>query len=145
MWQYKPCQCIIYFMSEEEKKYKIIIVDDDDFLVDMYATKFGGSDVSVEACKSGELFLEKMRAGIKVDLILLDIVMPGLSGLDVLKEMRKSKLGEGIPVIMLTNQSDEKDINESQKLGISSYIVKSAATPSEVVEEVLKIIKDSHH
>jgi CheY-like chemotaxis protein len=132
-------------MNEEEaKKYKIIIVDDDDFLVDMYVTKFNGNDIAVEACKSGDALLEKLHAGIKVDLILLDIVMPKMSGLEVLKKMREEKLGEGIPVVMLTNQSDEKDINEAKNLGIAGYIVKSAATPSEVVSEVLNIIKNSH-
>ncbi|MEK7200717.1 MAG: response regulator [Patescibacteria group bacterium] len=126
----------------EEKKYKIIIVDDDDFLVDMYVTKFNGSDVAVEAYKSGEVLLEKLKNGEKADLILLDIVIPGINGLQVLEEMRKNKLAEGIPVIMLTNQNDEKDMTLAQKLGVSGYIVKSAATPSEVVTEALKVIKD---
>jgi CheY-like chemotaxis protein len=127
----------------EEKKYKIILVDDDDFLVDMYATKFGNNDVAVEACKSASSFLEKLQTGIKVDLILLDIVMPGMTGIEALKKMREDKLGEGVPVVMLTNQSDEKDIAEAKKYSIAGYIVKSAATPSEVVSEVLNIIKSS--
>ena len=131
-------------MSEEtEKKYKIVIVDDDDFLVNMYATKFGHSDVSVEACSSGEALLEKLRSGFKTDLILLDIVMPGMTGIETLQKMRQDKLGEGIPVAMLTNQGDEKDISAAKSLGVSGYIVKSAATPSEVVDEVIKIIKNS--
>jgi CheY-like chemotaxis protein len=129
--------------NEEEQKYKIMIVDDDDFLVNMYATKFGNNGVSVEAYKSGDLLLEKLRAEVKADLILLDIVMPGLTGMDALKKMREEKLGEGIPVVMLTNQSDEKDIAESKQFGIAGYIVKSAATPSEVVSEVIGIIKNS--
>ena len=131
-------------MSETDKKYKIIIVDDDDFLVNMYATKFGNSGVSVEAYKSGDSFLEKLQAGLKADLILLDIVMPGMSGMEVLKKMREQKMGEGIPVIILTNQGDEKDISEINKLGVSCYIVKAAATPSEVVDEVMNVIKNSH-
>jgi CheY-like chemotaxis protein len=132
-------------MAEEtEKQYKIIIVDDDDFLVNMYATKFSHSGVSVEACKSGESLLEKLNAGMKADLILLDIVMPSMNGIEVLKKMRKDKLGESIPVIMLTNQNDEKDINETKKLGVVCYIIKASATPSEVVAEVVKIIKSSH-
>ena len=131
-------------MTEADKKYKIIIVDDDDFLVDMYATKFGGSDVSVEVCKSGTSLLEKLQTGAGADLILLDIVMPGMNGMEALKKMRQDKLGEGIPVVMLTNQSDEKDISEAKKLGIAGYIVKSAATPTEVVNEVMSIIKNSH-
>ncbi len=129
-------------MAEEEKKYKIIIVDDDDFLVDMYASKFNGIGVAVDVCKTGESLLEKLRAETRADLILLDIVMPNLSGIEALRTLRKEKLGEGIPVVMLTNQNDEKDISESKSLGISGYIVKSAATPSEVVLEVMKIIKN---
>lgn len=125
-----------------EKKYKIILVDDDDFLVDMYAVKFGGSDIGVEACKSGEELLEKLKKPGKFDLILLDIVMPGMTGIEVLREMRKNKLGENIPVIMLTNQSEENYINEAKKLGIAGYIVKSAATPSEVLDEVLNTIRN---
>ncbi|MEK7669438.1 MAG: response regulator [Patescibacteria group bacterium] len=127
----------------EEGKNKIIIVDDDDFLVNMYATKFNSSNILVEACKSGEDFLEKLKTATDIDLILLDIIMPGMSGIDILNEMRNNKLGENIPVMILTNQSDEKDINEAKKLGVAGYIVKSAATPSEVVNEVINIIKKS--
>lgn len=128
-------------MTEENKQLKVIIVDDDDFLVDMYATKFNNSGVSVEACKSGEVLLEKLTNGLKADLILLDIIMPNIDGIEVLRKMREQKLGENIPVVMLTNQNDEKDISECKKLGISGYIVKSAATPSEVISETMKIIK----
>jgi CheY-like chemotaxis protein len=131
-------------MSEEKiEKYKIMLMDDDDFLVDMYATKFSNSGVGVDPCKSGDVLLEKLRAGIKPDLILLDIVMPNLTGIEVLKKMRDEKLAAGIPVVMLTNQSDEKDIAEAKSLGTVGYIVKSAATPSEVVSEVLHILESS--
>jgi len=131
-------------MTEIDKKYKIIITDDDDFLVDMYATKFSNNGVSVEACKSGNIMLEKLQAGEKADLILLDIIMPNMNGIEVLRKMRQQKIGEGIPVIMLTNQSDEKNIEEAKSLNIAGYIVKSAATPSEVVNEAISAIKNSH-
>lgn len=127
----------------EENMYKIIIVDDDDFLTDMYATKFSHSGVSVDVYRSGEPFLEKLKAGIKVDLILLDIIMPSMTGIEILRKIREQKLAEGIPIVMLTNQNDEKDISETKKLGVACYIVKAVATPSEVVNEVLKIIKES--
>ena len=125
-----------------DKKYKVIIVDDDDFLVNMYALKFGNSDIGVEAYKSGEELLEKLKKPAGINLILLDIVMPGKSGIETLMEMRKSKLGENIPVIMLTNQSEENYINEAKKLGIAGYIIKSAAIPSEVLDEVLNTIRN---
>jgi len=127
-------------MTDEEKN-TIIIVDDDDFLVNMYVTKFSSLGVNVEVCKSAQALLEKLRAGEKANIILLDIVMPEMSGIEALRKMREEKLGEGIPVVMLTNQNDEKDITNSKNLGVQGYIVKSAATPSEVVSEVMKIIK----
>jgi CheY-like chemotaxis protein len=132
-------------MLETEKQYKIIIVDDDDFLVNMYATKFSNSGVSIDTCKSGAVLLEKLSAGAKVDLILLDIVMPNMTGIEVLKKMREQKIGEDVLVVMLTNQNDETDISEAKRLGVSGYIVKSAATPSEVVKEVISIIKNARN
>lgn len=129
--------------KNEDKKYKILIVDDDDFLVDMYSTKFGLSGVETQAFKSGEQILDYLRGEGKGDLLLLDIVIPVMSGIEILAEIRKEKLIPNAPVVMLTNQNDEKDISEAKKLGVAGYIVKSSATPSEVVEEVLKIIKNA--
>lgn len=126
----------------EEKNYKIMIVDDDDFLVDMYVTKFGTAGVAAETCKSGPALFEKLKSGAKFDLILLDIVIPGMDGIEILRHLREEKLAETTPVVMLTNQNDEKNLADAKVLGISGYIVKSAATPSEVVIEVMKIIKN---
>lgn len=129
----------------DEKKYKITIVDDDDFLVDMYATKFASVNVAAEGCKSGVSLIEKLKSDYRPNLILLDIVMPGMDGVETLRNIRKEKLAEGVPVVMLTNQNDEKNIADAKALGISGYIVKSAATPSEVVAEVLKILEDPNY
>ena len=128
---------------EEKSKYKVIIVDDDDFLVDMYSVKFNHIGVETEVCKSGQVLLDKLRASYKADLLLLDIVMPGMDGIEILRTMRKEKLGEDILVVILTNQNDEKNINEAKILGVSGYVVKSSATPSELVAEVIRIIKSS--
>lgn len=125
----------------EENKYKIIIVDDDEFLVDMYVTKFNNAGVQVENFKAGPPLIEKLKEGDGADLILLDIVIPGMDGIDILRQIRKEKLAENVPIVMLTNQNDEKNLSEAKALGVSGYIVKSAATPSEVVIEALNIIK----
>lgn len=127
----------------DNQEHNIIIVDDDDFLVDMYATKFSLSNIKAEACNSGPALLEKLRAGATPELILLDIVMSGMTGIEALKKMREEKLAPGVPVVMLTNQNDEKDVEEAKNLGIATYIVKSAATPAEVVAEVQGILNDA--
>jgi len=127
---------------KDDHKLKIIIVDDDDFLVNMYARKFGNNDVEVVACKSGSELLDKLRAGDRADLILLDIVLPELDGVGTLEIIRKEKLAEDIPIVMLTNQNDEGEMARIGKLGVAGYIVKALATPSEAVAEALRIIKD---
>lgn len=125
---------------EEEKKIKIMLVDDDDFLVDMYSAKFANSGVDVIPVNSGFMLVEKLKKGETADLILLDIVLPQMNGIETLEQIRTESLGVGIPVIMLTNQNDEIDISRTTKLGIEGYIVKASATPSEVVETVLKTL-----
>ncbi len=125
----------------EEAKIKIIIVDDDDFLVNMYAGKFGNEGIQVLACKSGVELLEKLRGGESADLILLDIVLPELDGAETLEKIRQEQLAPNIPIVMLTNQSDETDVSRTSKLGVAGYIIKASATPSEVVEQALGIIK----
>ena len=117
-------------------------MDDDDFLVNMYAGKFGGSGVEVVACKSGLELLEKLKAGETADMILLDIVLPGLDGIDALAKIRQDKLAENIPIVMLTNQSEEKEIGRANTFGVAGYIVKASTTPSEVVAQTLAIIKE---
>lgn len=128
-------------MTNESNQRQIIIVDDDDFLVNMYATKFGNNGISVLVCRLGEALLEMLRAGTNAELILLDVVMPGKDGLTVLREIREQKLAENLPIVMLTNEGDEEKIETFKKMGIAGYIVKAAATPSEVVEEVKRIIQ----
>lgn len=128
-------------MSDSEAKYKILLTDDDDFLTDMYEAKFAKSGIEVEVCKSGEALIDKLKSGANYDLILLDIIIPNLDGLETLKQIRNQKIGEGIPIIMLTNQSEGKDITTAKDLGVQGYIVKSATTPSELVEEVKKILQ----
>ena len=124
----------------EENKHKVIIVDDDDFLVDMYVTKFSSADMVAEVCRSGQMLIDKLKAGVKADAILLDVVMPGMTGIETLQEIRNANLADGIPIIMLTNQNNETDIKEAKILNVSGYIVKSAITPSDLVSEVMGII-----
>lgn len=128
--------------TEGEKKIKVMLVDDDDFLVDMYSAKFAASGIEIIPVNSGIMLIDKLKKGEKADMILLDIVLPQLNGIETLEQIRKENLGEGIPIVMLTNQNEENDIARTGKMGVSGYIVKASATPSEVVNLVLKILKE---
>lgn len=125
---------------EDKSQKKIIILDDDKFLINMYALKFQTAGVHVDAVETGEELLDRLRADEKADLLLLDIIIPGLSGLDTLEVIRKEKLAKDIKIVMLTNQSDPTEIERAKSLDVDGYIVKAMATPSEVVEQVMKIM-----
>ncbi len=119
---------------------KVIILDDDKFLLDLYLSKFKNAGVEAEAYDSGEKLLKRLKEGEKSDLILLDIIIPGMTGLDTLTEIRKQKLIPEAKVVMLTNQGEGEDMEKAKSLGVDGYIIKASATPSEVVEQALAIV-----
>lgn len=114
---------------------KILLVDDDAFLRDMYATKFGEEGHAVDVAKTGEEALEMMRAE-NYDVVLLDMVMPGISGVEFLEKVQKEKIAETTACIVLSNQGEQEDIDNAMRAGAKGYIVKAEMVPSEVVERV---------
>lgn len=128
-------------MNEEIKHYKVIIVDDDKFLLDMYALKFQNDGIEVETAENGEELIKKLKEGLTADLLLLDIIIPGLDGLSILEKIKKDGLIGGMKVVMLTNQGDPEEIKRAKALGADDYIIKATAIPSEVVEKVKSILK----
>ena len=123
----------------EKKNIKVFIVDDDKFLLGMYSLKFANNGYDVDTTVGSLAALEKLRAGAQPDIVLLDIVMPYMDGLELLKTMRDEKLASNAIVVMLTNQSQSSDIERAKELHVDGYIVKAATIPSEVLQEVEKI------
>ncbi len=114
----------------------ILIVDDDAFLLDMYAVKFGEANYTVDTSRSVEEALTKLRGGAVYEAILMDMVMPHLTGLDLLTAIQTESLG-GTPIrIVLSNQGEKADIESAMKAGATGYIVKANVIPSEVVAKV---------
>jgi CheY-like chemotaxis protein len=126
--------------QNQNKKRKVIILDDDKFLLNMYSAKFLSSGIEADTTETGDKLLEMLRAGATADLLLLDIIIPGLSGLETLVKIKEEGLAKDAKVVMLTNQSTEKDVEKAKSLGVQGYIVKATSTPSEVVDQVIKII-----
>lgn len=117
-------------------KKKIFIVDDDEFLLDMYAVKFRENNFDVEIASSGAEALDKVKNGLTPDVILLDIVMPGLDGFEFLKTVKKDNLIPDARIIVLTNLGEKQDVEKGLRLGAKDYIIKAHHTPSEVVKKV---------
>ena len=122
------------------KKRTVLIVDDDKFLLDMYRKKFEQDGTPVEVSTGSEDVLVKLRGGAKPDILVLDVIMPGMDGLELLETIRKEKLIPDSIVIMLTNESDSDKIKQAVSLGVKGYIVKATSIPTEVVEKVWEIV-----
>ncbi|HEY4506236.1 MAG TPA: response regulator [Candidatus Paceibacterota bacterium] len=122
-----------------EKKKGVLIIDDDKFLLDMYAMKFTENGFDVETALSGSDALTMLESGKKPDIVLLDIVMPGVDGFEVLKTIKDKKLVPDATLVVLSNLGQKEDVDKGLSLGASGYIVKASATPSEVVTKVKEI------
>ncbi|MDX1607608.1 MAG: response regulator [Candidatus Spechtbacterales bacterium] len=125
---------IIYSMPK-----KIILVEDDPFLSEIYITKFEEAGYVVEVADDGEEGLEKIKSG-KPDIILLDIILPKLTGLEIMEALQKDGTLENTPVIVLSNLGSDEDVKKAMDMGARGYLVKSQYTPSEVVARVEDMI-----
>lgn len=121
------------------KQKSIFLIDDDKFLLDMYSLKFSKNDFTVHTASSTEEALKIIRAGIDIDILLLDIVMPGMDGIEFLTILKKEGLVKNAVIIMLTNQGLPDDTARAKKLNVDGYIIKATTIPSDVLSEVERI------
>ncbi len=119
---------------------KILLVDDDRFLLDMYAIKFSKSGYEVKTADSTDAALQVINSGYVPEIILADVVMPGMDGLEMIAKIQQEKLAPSSTMIMLTNQGSSDDIARARKLSVDGYIVKATTVPSEVLREVENIL-----
>ncbi len=123
----------------DNPQIKILLIDDDKFLLDMYSMKFKKSGLEIDTSSNSLSALEKIRSNV-YNIILMDIIMPGMDGLELLKKIREEKLLPESTIIMLTNQAD--DFDKAKVLGVDGYIIKATTIPSEVVDQVLSVYKN---
>jgi CheY-like chemotaxis protein len=122
---------------------KILFVDDDKFLLEMYALKFAKNNFEVNTAQGSEDALKIIHGGFIPDILLIDVVMPGMDGVEFLGILRKEELIKKTVVIMLTNQGLPDDIARAKKLNVDGYIIKATTIPSEVLSEVQRIYIES--
>jgi len=125
------------------KKKSILLVDDDQFLLNMYTLKFQNSGFAVETAHSAAAALQKLRDGFAPALVLVDVVMPAMDGLEFIRRMKEEKLSPSSALVVLTNQGQNTEIEKAKELGIAGYIIKASTIPSEVVAEVRRILNKS--
>ena len=119
---------------------KILIIEDDLFLQGLEATKMKKEGYEIFVASNSEEAFKFIDGGNKPDLILLDLLIPGVDGFMILEKIRENKALLTIPVIVFSNLSEEKDITRAQKLGISEFMVKSNFTLDELTKKVKDLI-----
>ncbi len=123
-----------------EKIKKVCIIDDEQDIREIYTLKFKSDGFKVVSAANGEEGLRLMREQ-KPDIILLDLQMPVKNGLEVLAEMKKDKALNLIPVVILSNISDEKTFAQVGNFKTHFYIVKALTTPRKVVDIAREVLR----
>jgi len=122
----------------------LLIIEDELFLRELYQLQFEQSGMSVDAAGGGKEGLAKAKEK-KYDGILLDIMMPDLTGFEVIKLLKEDPSTKDIPVIFLTNNmGTESEVTEGMSLGAIGYMIKASYTPDQIIKKVTELL-DQHH
>ncbi|HVV25727.1 MAG TPA: response regulator [Candidatus Saccharimonadales bacterium] len=118
---------------------KIAIIEDDQAISQMYRFKFEAEGFDAQTAENGKLGLELVQS-MKPDIILLDLMMPEMTGDEVLEKLRASDWGKNIKVIILTNMGEQEIPPKVKELGVSGIILKANMTPRQVADLVKKTL-----
>lgn len=121
---------------------KVAIIEDDKAISEMYRIKFEASGDKVVIAENGKLGLELIEKE-KPDIILLDLMMPVMTGDEMLKILRNADWGKNVKVIILTNVSKDDAQTKLKNVKVDGYIVKAHYTPQEVVDLVKQSLVQS--
>ena len=116
----------------------VLVVDDDPDVCDLVTYKLEQSGFDVRRASDGDAAIREVAKKVP-DLVLLDVMMPGISGLEVLERWRSDTATAGMPVIMLTAKAQENDVERGFELGADDYVIKPFS-PRELVRRVTAVL-----
>ena len=123
----------------DESKNQLLLVEDDLLIRELYKRQMELSGLPTDAVDNGVDAIAAAQKK-KYDLILLDIMMPKMNGLDVLKVLKADEKTKSIPVYFLTNLGQDSILQEGMKVGAAGFLIKASYTPAELIDEVKKIL-----
>lgn len=127
-------------MNDKNEK-SVLLVEDDNFLIDILSHKFKSSGYRLGHAGDGETALKKAREE-QPDIILLDIILPGINGYEILEQLKVDGNTQNIPVVFLTNLGHKKDKEKAQQLGAIDFIVKANHSLDEIVRRVDELVAE---
>ena len=120
--------------------HTILIVEDDDFLRSLAVTKLEKEGFTVSMAANGQEGLALIKSTIP-DLLILDLMLPVMSGFDVLKSMKADEATKNIKVVVFSNLGEQNDIKQCLDLGVSDYLVKANFTLDELLEKIKSLLQ----
>ena len=120
---------------------KILVVEDDKFLRELITQKLAREGYDVVGAVDGEDGVVKAKEN-KPDIILLDLILPGIDGFEVLAKIKEDEELSSTPVIILSNLGQRDDVDRGIKLGATDFLIKAHFTPSEIIEKIEAVMKD---
>lgn len=129
-------------LNTQDKK-KIIVIEDDTFLSEMLSGKLSKEEFDVKLFDTASGALESLRSGEqgKVDLILLDMVLPEMSGFEFLEKAKNDPKISSIPIIVLSNLGQDTEINKAKELGAKDYLIKAHFSLEEIMSKVKNLLE----
>lgn len=129
--------------DESETRKRILFVEDDDALANVYIIRLQAEGFDVRRVANGEEALAT-ALNYKPDLVLLDVMMPRVSGFDVLDILRNTPETSDVKVMMLTALGQESDIERAKQLGVNDYLVKSQVVIADVIDRIRQQLKENN-
>ena|SRR3989344_4062911 len=117
---------------------KVLVIEDDQLMAGLLVEKLAKSDFDVRLAGDGEIGLQELAKGLP-DIILLDLILPGMSGFEILAKIKENEQTKAIPVVILSNLGSREEIEKGLKLGAESYLIKANV----LIDEVVKKIRDT--
>ncbi|MBU1255960.1 response regulator [Patescibacteria group bacterium] len=129
--------------EQKEKKASILIIEDDKFLRELLFRKLEKSGFNISIVIDGEEALRKIKEE-EYEIILLDLVLPGIDGFEILKEIKKNPKTSKTPVIILSNLGQQEEVERGLRLGAVDYLIKAHFTPDEIIQKIENILKKNN-
>lgn len=129
---------------QNQQAIKVLLVEDDIFLRDIYVDILSREGFTILTADDGEQGVQLGKDNPDAKIMLLDIMLPKMHGIDVLKHLKSDSKTAALPIVMLTNLTEEHVIQEALNAGAAGYLVKVKYTPPQVLDKVKEFIRFHH-
>jgi DNA-binding response OmpR family regulator len=118
----------------------ILLVEDDKFLREIAGNKLEEEGFIIHSAQNGDEGFALLANDVMPDVVVLDLILPGMSGFEVLEKLKSNDKYKEIPVLILSNLGQEEDIEKAKKLGATDYMVKAHFSFAEIIKKIHSVI-----